>query len=519
MLQCLGLVDRSGKISTTGGALWAIVGLGLFVRLLTLTRTSLWFDEGFSLWFAEQSVEDLFGDLAFRETNPLAYPVILKIWMGLFGNSEFALRLLSTTMNVATAPLIFLMVKNAAPGGKGTSAGLLAALLFELTFFQIHIGQDLRAYAFLIFFLSGVLATATRMIRIEPDLAKARNATMIRSLNALALGLFMACAVWSHYTAFLFIGLVGIVLGLWWIISTRASKWVFLQLSGAAIIFLTLTAPAFFYILSVSGNPALKTFWLGAPGFHQILETTSLVFGAAWGIGSWKLEILTRMFLFFAWPALGLLMLLKSTDQQTRWSIVLFAATSVGLWGVVLAQSYLAKPIFLDRTLSPAQIGWVALSALGAQYLPWARLKVHATIGIIACWGLGALSYELRNPAAIHSEDWRGLMELIVTDASPKDVVGTFSVGATLAEYYATQSGSGSALQIVGLPPMTVTSFHATEPTAPFTSLAMALDDNLLDWVIIRDNNQKAGLLEVLSEHGYTTPKHELGALSAFEID
>ena len=64
--------------------------VALLLRLHRIGAEELWLDEAFS--FHDVTVAGWLDALRFKDVPPL-YPLLLRGWMGLAGDSEFALRL------------------------------------------------------------------------------------------------------------------------------------------------------------------------------------------------------------------------------------------------------------------------------------------------------------------------------------------------------------------------------------------------------------------------------------------
>jgi len=115
---------------------WALVVLltatGLFLRLIQIDFQPLWFDEGYSFYFAGRSIPRLISDTAV-DIHPPLYYLILKGWMAIFGIGVLQARLLSVGIGTATIPLFYLLGRRLA----GSSMGLWAAALLAISPFHI----------------------------------------------------------------------------------------------------------------------------------------------------------------------------------------------------------------------------------------------------------------------------------------------------------------------------------------------------------------------------------------------
>src|SRR3990167_9512842 len=120
-----------------------IILLGLFLRLFILSqRGSLWFDEAFSVHFAEMPLKQMLHYLRF-ENNPPLYFVLLHFWMKLFGNTEVVVRLLSMLFGIAAIPLIYMIGRRL----YSQTAGIFAAFLLALSPFQVFYSTETRMYS------------------------------------------------------------------------------------------------------------------------------------------------------------------------------------------------------------------------------------------------------------------------------------------------------------------------------------------------------------------------------------
>lgn len=117
----------------------------LFAALTgTLTRQSLWWDEGISMHLASLSWAGIVSDRA-ANIHPPLYFFALKAWLALAGHSPFAARYLSVLGAVLLPPLTYVFLRRRA----GARAGRAAAWLVALAPPFFVYGQEARAYAWL----------------------------------------------------------------------------------------------------------------------------------------------------------------------------------------------------------------------------------------------------------------------------------------------------------------------------------------------------------------------------------
>lgn len=138
----------------------AIFALALVVRLLGITTRPIWYDEAFAILFSQKGLSAmLYGTLAptgagSADIHPLGYYTLLWSWMHVFGDSLFAVRLLSILSGIVSVFLVYLIALEALSDVRSAQ---LAMLLTALAPFPIHYAQEIRMYSFLSMWL--LLAT------------------------------------------------------------------------------------------------------------------------------------------------------------------------------------------------------------------------------------------------------------------------------------------------------------------------------------------------------------------------
>src|SRR5215213_8474534 len=97
----------------------AILVLALCVRLLGIASRPIWYDEAFSILFAEKGLGAMLrGTLttfsgSAAEEHPLGYYTLLWLWMKIWGESLIAIRLFSILAGVVSVYLIYLIALEA----------------------------------------------------------------------------------------------------------------------------------------------------------------------------------------------------------------------------------------------------------------------------------------------------------------------------------------------------------------------------------------------------------------------
>ncbi len=121
-----------------------LTALGLGLRLLGLGARPLWFDEAISAIYARQDFGTLLR-LNAGDNHPPGYYLLLKLWSGLFGDSEGVLRLLSVWPGTISVWLVWCIGQRLLP--RLPRAVLVATALMALSPFQIYFSQEVRNYS------------------------------------------------------------------------------------------------------------------------------------------------------------------------------------------------------------------------------------------------------------------------------------------------------------------------------------------------------------------------------------
>ena len=123
-----------------------IVLAGIALRIYRLDAQSFWYDEGNSARIAERSLQLIIAGAA-GDIHPPLYYIALHYWRALFGESEFALRMLSVLCGVGLLIFTYLLARRLFT----PRAGLIAAALVALSPFAVYYSQEARMYVMLAF--------------------------------------------------------------------------------------------------------------------------------------------------------------------------------------------------------------------------------------------------------------------------------------------------------------------------------------------------------------------------------
>ncbi len=149
-------------MSKTKGAylpLLLVLVLAAGLRFYRLDAQSFWNDEGNSARIAERTVP-LILEGAAGDIHPPLYYLALHYWRALVGQSEFALRTLSSVGGLGLVALIYVLGADAF----GPPSGLAAALVAAINPFQVYYSQEARSYIWVAFLGAAAAWAALRWL-------------------------------------------------------------------------------------------------------------------------------------------------------------------------------------------------------------------------------------------------------------------------------------------------------------------------------------------------------------------
>lgn len=123
-------------------------GAGTIVRLLFLDAQPLWWDEGYSVYFATEPLPRLLALTSF-DIHPPLYYVLLKGWFLLAGITPVRARLLSVALGLTAIPLLWLVALEL---WERRRVALLVTALLVVSPFHVYYSQEVRMYALLVVF-------------------------------------------------------------------------------------------------------------------------------------------------------------------------------------------------------------------------------------------------------------------------------------------------------------------------------------------------------------------------------
>ncbi len=351
-----------------------VVALGTLLRLYRIGAQPLWVDEASSLRFAQGSLAQLWSWSTLVDPgNPPLYYSLLHGWL-VFGDSEASLRLLSTLFGVLTIPLVYALGRTI----RDRRLGIVSALLFAISPFQVWYSQEARGYSLLTFGATLAMLGVASLLRQPERSGSVREA----SWAWLAYVVGTAIALLAHDTAvFLPIGANVVMLGWWWTHGRGPHgflrTWLVAQLAVLCLWGTWLPA----YLQQVVHGESYS--WIPRPTVGSVMSGAYALYGGV----TRETPYLVEALLVLALGGLGL----WTWKHDRRWIVFALVFGLSAPLGELIVSVW--RPIFLTQTLIWAAVPVYLTIAAGLLGLRSRVVAGAALVTLIALTGFGLRSY------------------------------------------------------------------------------------------------------------------------------
>lgn len=171
-------------------------GITVFVLAMVFSiGQSIWFDEGYSILLAKSDFSHLMA-LTAVDAHPPLYYILLKLWGGVFGFSEYALRSLSAVMLSGAVVLMMLLLKRLF----SVRVALLSLPFILIAPFLIRYGYEVRMYSL----ASLIVVAATYVLVIAYEKQRWWQWALYALVVAVGMyTLYMTLVVWLAHAVWL----------------------------------------------------------------------------------------------------------------------------------------------------------------------------------------------------------------------------------------------------------------------------------------------------------------------------
>ncbi|HEX3008464.1 MAG TPA: glycosyltransferase family 39 protein, partial [Bacteroidales bacterium] len=236
-----------------------LVLLNLVVKILFISSNSLGGDEPFSVYHAQMDLASIVHQLS-TGNNPPLYEILLHFWIKIFGISEFSVRLPSVLFSAFAVVYIFKIGKDFF----SFQVGLVAALLFSFSNFNLLLAHEARVYAMLTFFTSLSMYYFLLLLR-NPATIRYRVTILVAN----------TILIYSHYFGFFIIAIQALSVFFFQNCRRTISRNYLVVLSGVLVLYI----PNIPIVVTRYLDSAAHGTWVAAPdgmdSIYNMLRTFS----------------------------------------------------------------------------------------------------------------------------------------------------------------------------------------------------------------------------------------------------
>ncbi len=409
---------------------------GFALRACHLGAQAIWGDEAFSIAVGKMALSQIVqGD---RDVHPPLFHVLLHLWMGVAGSTEFAARFPALIAGVLLIPAMAIVARRTA----GKQAAVLAAGLVAASPFAVYYSQEARMYSQAVLFTT---LSAYGFLRLcgQSDTLKKPDLALVGRWQAVMMVATLG-AMYSHFYVF-FVMLAENVYALWrW---RRKPQWLAWWIGTQAVLVIGYLP----WVIAQSGFLSGRAYnrWdaLGPSGMADVWLKTLIAFGSG-----------TTIAANVGWVALGLMIVVGAGIVAALWGrgprhgvraflpVYLFIPM-LAAWGLGPLM-----PHYYERYLLVVLPAYLGLLALGLTVLARSQAWPAALAVLIVIGALDGITLDNAyfNPAYAKS-GYRDLMEDIRQSFRPGDAIVLLNPEQTaLYGYYANPGWPAYVISLEG---------------------------------------------------------------------
>ena len=400
----------------------AIIIIAISLRLINLGNESLWYDEAFSLGISKFPVEKIISSTS-QDVHPPFYYILLHYWINVFGDNDFALKLMSIFFSIISIIVVYIFVQRI----YNFRVAVIASLLLSFSRLDIYYSREVRMYTLI------ALLTLISMICLYFYFEKKKKSYLLIFAISTTLNLY------THNFA-LFVFVAQFLLSVFYIvaISFKSNKNLpdnqsttentngflndlisrdLINLSVAFISIIILFLP-WIKVASNQFEIVRYDFW--------IPETTILAFGEIFIEFSGSLYLsLIFLLSYITYLIYNKRIKLSSITNLPNSLFIIWLVVPVSL-PIIFSLTHITASIFKIRYLLPSLIPFVIIASLVLERILTKSKKTFIMIfGLILIFSIQIYIYE--NPKKF-KERWREISTFIDDNFQKNDVV-IFDVG------------------------------------------------------------------------------------------
>lgn len=392
--------NNSKKITNS---LWfyflIIVLVNILFKVIQLDFSSFWYDEIVSV----ESASLNFGHIKHVsewDNNPPFYYYCLSVWIKLFNDSEFCVRLLSVIFSSLSAGVVFLLANKFF----NKTTAIIASFLYLSSNFLYFYSHEARAYS-----LIALLVLVSSYLFLN---FKQKNTWK----HIIFLGLINFLIAYTHYIAGLVV-MFEVAFMSFYFDRSQKNKFSYSVLITILLIFLRFTKKQFLLIFAF--NSPGSTFWLKKSEFSYLQEVLSEFFFDYYLLFPLLLAII-----------LGIVLSYKYKNKESNFAVTY--STIIGLGSIIIIYLVGIKvSIFLDRYLIFAVPFIYILIAYGFSFI---KNKYIGIVFSLLFFIYFSLKIDYKTPKPMDYKNAVGFIKHITT---PEDlIIVKFNAVPSLFCYY-----------------------------------------------------------------------------------
>lgn len=386
--MCLLMIHKNKKLPLKEMILIIILFLIAFIiRIWHLTDRSLWNDELWTVFFSSaKHLKNMWSMLyvvshKFAENPPL-YLIVIRFWVNIFGNGEFAFRFPSVIFGSLSIPVFYFITKQFV----SKKIALICSILLIFSPIHIYYSQEARCYS--LFILLSFISTYFFVKLMNSSKGKiADKLGYISSITAM---------LYTHYYS-IFLILAHILLIL--LQSKKKKNWIFLY----SLIVLLFTPWMTAFLLQLSGLSTGS--WVQRIVFQKGL-IDNLFFFSPYN-NSFPISYFF-IFLFF----LGIIktfFTITFTKPYLKYLLLLWFSISIL---VPLALSQIFQPFFVYRFTFISLAPYIIYVSIGLEWLTKYKIILFISIILIIYLSISNMA----NIPFVPVENWKAVLSDLVQD-------------------------------------------------------------------------------------------------------
>ncbi len=375
-------------------ALALIFGGILATIIFVSTPYSYWLDELYSVTASNENFSSLYLILL-GDVHPPLYQITLKLWISLFGDSEFSTRCLSMLFSIIAAAYLYLKTSK-----YGRFNGLVIILFFTTNWLVVYYGNEVRSYAMMLFF-------ATLLASNLP--AENEKPSLVFYTSSVLLSL-------THYFGFL---MAGVTLAVYFFTHLRRPQYI---IPVICVGILCLVWPVNHVINGDILNKTNGNFWIEVDGFldsfsiaaNGFIPKTGMVGGVILIFGL-LVSLITIRRKVNVTDTCDRSFLQKAYTTTLTSLILLILVAIIDVWSPMsTTRNYIVLVPFVSITLA-ATVLCLMQSYANAKNLLLSLLIVFCSLSLLAS------AYKIHTKS-IGIQDWRGASMFIVNNHDGRNV-------------------------------------------------------------------------------------------------